>query len=152
VRSEHAMLPLPLSLLTIALLLAVMSSLWLAMVPSIIISLKFAERLVDVQLNTWDKLIVASHTCWIGGAYNDPLGQQGPTYQLCHTLWWALCIGLAIAPAFAFVTASAYMWVMVPLKWLLVPKMSQEKMQNGEWQVQSLGDSTRVRDAKVAHD
>jgi hypothetical protein len=52
VRREHAMLPLPLSLLTTALLLAVMSSLWLAMVPSIIISLKFAERLVDVQLNT----------------------------------------------------------------------------------------------------
>jgi hypothetical protein len=126
------MLPLPLVLLTIALLLAIMSSLWLALVPSIYISLELAQELVDVRLNTWDRLIMASHTCWVGGAYRDPLGQQGETYQLCHTLWWALSVGLVIAPAFAFVTASVYMWAMVPLKWLLVPKMSQQKMQNGE--------------------
>ncbi|KAF6251173.1 hypothetical protein COO60DRAFT_1677209 [Scenedesmus sp. NREL 46B-D3] len=131
VRSEHAMLPLPLSLLTIALLLAVMSSLWLAMVPSILISLKFAQQLVDMRFTSWDSLITASHTCWVGGAYSDPLGKQGETYQLCHLLWWALSIGLAMAPAFAFVAASAYMWVLVPLKWLLVPKMSDEKMKNG---------------------
>jgi hypothetical protein len=127
------MLPLPLSLLTISILLAIMSCMWLAMVPSIYISLQSAQTLVDVRLNTWDRLIVASHTCWIGGAYKDPFGQQGETYQLCHTLWWALSVGLAIAPGFAFVTASLYMWLMVPLKWLMVPKMSQKKMQNGKF-------------------
>lgn len=132
VRAEHAMLPLPLSLATVVLLLAVMSCMWLTMVPSIYISLEFAKELVDVRLNTWDRLIVASHTCWIGGAYRDPLGKQGETYTLCHTLWWALTIGLAIAPVAGFITASIYMWLMVPLKWLMVPKMSQEKMQNGE--------------------
>jgi hypothetical protein len=94
--------------------------------------LKFVEDFVGKHFNSWDEVIVASRSCWVGGAYTEGLGTTGPIYDTCHKLWWTMAFSMLIAPGVGFFSASIYMWSMIPLKYLLVPKMTEEKMKNGE--------------------
>jgi hypothetical protein len=87
---------------------------------------------VGQRYDTWDEVIVASRTCWIGGAYNEHLGSSGPIYDTCHKLWWTMAFSMLIAPGASFFVSTIYMWSMIPLKWLLVPRITEEKMKNGE--------------------
>jgi hypothetical protein len=87
---------------------------------------------VGVHYDAWDEIIVASRTCWIGGAYNEGLGSSGPIYDTCHKLWWTMTFSMLIAPGASFFVSTIYMWSMIPLKWLLVPNTTEEKMKNGK--------------------
>lgn len=45
-----------------------------------------------------------------------------------------MAFSMLIAPGTSFFTATIYMWSMIPLKYLLLPKITEEKMKNGERQ------------------
>ncbi|WIA16041.1 hypothetical protein OEZ85_012770 [Tetradesmus obliquus] len=131
VRSEHEVLLLWLCMATVLLLVFVSSFAWLGIVPSILIWLKFVEMFVGQHYDSWHDVIIASRTCWIGGAYTEGLGSSGPIYDTCHKLWWTMAFSMLIAPGAAFVSSTIYMWSMIPLKWLVVPHTTEEKMKNG---------------------
>lgn len=74
---------------------------------------------------------MASHTCWVGGVVSEGQWGTGTVYHTCNALWYTLAISVLIAPGMAFVWATAYMWSMIPFKWLIVGSMTQEKMDSG---------------------
>jgi hypothetical protein len=63
------------------------------------------ETFVGKHFDSWDEVIVASRSCWVGGAYTEGLGTTGPIHDTCHKLWcvmsWSVtmlqcCIDVAV--------------------------------------------------------
>lgn len=49
-------------------------------------------------------------------------------------LWWTEIVSLLIVPPMAVLGSTFYMWLLVPIKWGLVGRVSQERMDKGEQQ------------------
>lgn len=121
VRTEPKRLPVPLWLGSSSILVLVFSFMWLAMVPSI--ALWYWLNLEDAD--TWQDLLAAGLDCFLT-RYGDGIG-------LCHELWWSAAVSMLLVPPTAMALSIGYMWLMVPIKWLLVGRITQQKTEAGGW-------------------
>ena len=120
-----------------ALLLVVFSFMWLAVVPSI--ALWYWINLGGHD--SWRGLLAASLDCWL------QTGTAGSA--LCRQLWWSEVVSFLLLPVSALLVSSVYMWLLVPIKWLLVGRITAHKMETGElqWKASLSGLSINLHDA-----
>jgi hypothetical protein len=120
VRTEPKRLPALLWLSSTAILILVFSFMWLAVVPTI--GLWYYLNLEDND--TWRDLLEASLNCFV----REPEDQPG----VCRELWWSELVAMLLLPPTTMAMSMAYMWLMVPIKWILVGHITEHKMQKGE--------------------
>jgi len=119
VRREPRPLPAALWVSSTTILLIVFSFMWLAIVPTI--GLWYWLNLEDED--DWTDLLAAALDCWLR------MSTDGPA--VCRELWWSEVVAFLLLPASSMVTSTAYMWMMVPIKWLLIGRITEKKMESG---------------------
>lgn len=120
VRTEARPLPAALWVSSTALLTIVFSFMWLAIVP--IVGLWY-------WLNTgahgdWRGVLAAGLDCWLRNGVQDS--------GICRQLWWTEVVSFLLLPVSSLLMSSVYMWALVPVKWLLVGRITAHKMENGK--------------------
>jgi len=122
VRTEPRPLPAALWVSSSALLTLVFSFAWLAAVPSIglwyWLNMSF--------YSDWRSMLESSLDCWIGNMQGT-LGSQ-----VCRQLWWTQVVSSLLLPVSGLLTSTCYMWALVPVKWLLVGRITARKMEKGK--------------------
>lgn len=122
VRTEAKPLPAFLWVSSTAILVIVFSFMWLAVVPSI--ALWYYLNLEEQD--TWRDLLAAALDCW--------LRQSTDGLAVCRELWWSEVVSFLLLPVSALLVSTAYMWLLVPIKWLLVGRITAAKMETaGLW-------------------
>jgi hypothetical protein len=119
VRAEPGHLPYGLWLGSSAILVAVFSMMWLAALPSITLFVWLNEASLG---GDWRDALSESLRCFL---------RIGGSTAVCRQLWWSESVALLLLPVSGLVAANVYMWLLVPLKWLLIGRLSATKVAAG---------------------
>lgn len=120
VRTERGSPSAFLWMTAVAVLILVQSFMWLALIPSLTLWYGLNDHLIT---DNWRDLLAAALRCWL---------RQSPNQGVCMQLWWTEIVALLLMPASAVLGSLVYMWLLVPIKWLLVGRITPKKMAHGE--------------------